>query len=158
MLASDALALKDIVTLFIASVGACLGVLNTWNAFSRQRVRLRVRPTYATMLPTGQSMFSIEVINLSAFPVTVFEVGFTIGRKGVDSGPRLAVPRPLIVDGQPWPRRLESRDSVSVYFDHKEVLGGGAPIGKAYARTSCGEACYGTGPALKDLRRATRSA
>jgi hypothetical protein len=99
-------------------------------------------------------MFSIEVVNLSTFAVTVSEVGFSIDGRGINKGRRLAVPRPIIIDGKPWPRRLEARESVSAYFHPGEVIGSGARIGSAYASTSCGEVEYGTSPALEQLRTA----
>jgi len=67
--------LKDYVTLAVASVGAVLGIINTWHGLSERRVRLKVVPK--TSYPVddrgnfGPEMGCIEVTNLSAFPVTV---------------------------------------------------------------------------------------
>src|SRR5262249_31245683 len=35
------------------------------------------------------------------------EVGFTEGKRSI-AGSRLAILKPIIIDGRPWPRRLES--------------------------------------------------
>jgi hypothetical protein len=68
---------QDMVTLGLAGLGAVLGVMNTWQAMSRERLRLRVRPMQ--IVSGGGLSFGIEVVNLSSFPVTVEEVGFTLG-------------------------------------------------------------------------------
>lgn len=151
----NALPWKDFITFGAALLGACLGVMNTWNAINQRRVRLRVRPTHAFAVPNAARMFCIEVINLSTFPVTISEVGFTT-RHWIDRGDRLAVVGPLIIDGRPWPRRLETREAVSVYFSPSDVLSQRKPIGRVYARTSCDEVAYGTSPALKQLQRAAK--
>lgn len=141
----EALPWKDYITMGAAALGAGLGVMNTWNAMSQRRVRLRVKPAYVN--PGGVVGFCIEVVNLSMFPVTIAEVGFSLrGRK------RLAVISPEFNDGKPWPRRLESRDAVTAYFDPAQIAQHRQRIGKAYARTSCGELGYGTSPALRQLR------
>jgi hypothetical protein len=65
---------KDVVTISIALVGAVLGVMNTWNAMDQRRVRLRVYPKVAVPMINGEfgaTMGCIEVINLSAFPVSI---------------------------------------------------------------------------------------
>jgi hypothetical protein len=66
---------KDFITLGAALLGAGLGIMNTWNSLSQRRVRLRVTPSHAIVVPFGIDMFSIEVVNLSSFSVTVKEVG-----------------------------------------------------------------------------------
>src|ERR1051325_1952455 len=92
---------KDIITIGAASVGAVLGVMNTINAMSQQRMRVRVTPAFITT-PQGEPMgFSIEVINLSAFPVTVAEVGFSVG-----GNRRVPVQSPRFLDGGTFPCRL----------------------------------------------------
>lgn len=137
-----------------ALLGTVLGVMNTWNDISQRRVRMRVTPMHAIQVPTGANMFGIEVINLSGFAVTVTDIGFTIGWRGTYKTERLPLIQPILIDRKPWPRRLESRDAVSVYFPPGEVVKHGIRIGKAYARTACGEVAYGTSPALKQLRDA----
>jgi hypothetical protein len=154
----DSVSWKEMFTIVAAVLGAVLGVMNTWNAMSQRRVRLRVTPARASLLPGGVltdinegkmgPLFCIEVTNLSAFPLTITEVGLTVGRtaRGVRRG---AIPVPKVMDGLPWPRRLEARESVSLYF-HPETMRGG-PYGRAYAQTACGSVGYGTSPALTQL-------
>ncbi|WP_112662188.1 hypothetical protein [Microvirga flavescens] len=94
-------------------------------------------------------MFAIEVLNSSNFALTVDEVGFTLNGNTIKKGERAAITKPIIIDGKPWPRRLEARESVSLYFYLPDPSD---PIGWAYARTACGEVRYGDSPALKQLR------
>lgn len=145
----EAFSWNESITLGVALLGAALGILNTWQSLSASRVRLRVRPAHAIAVPTGQNLFSIEVVNLSNFAVTVDDVGFTLGGNTV-KGTRAAIPQPILIDGGRWPRRLESREAVSVYFDHLDMIG--RRIGRAYASTACGETAYGTSPALEQVR------
>lgn len=152
---TDLLTWKEGITLALAMLGAVLGVLNTWNAISQRRVRLRVKPAYAFAVPAGNTMFGIEVVNLSNFAVTVTEVGFTLNGRTLKRQ-RAAIPQPILIDGKPWPRRLEARESVSTYFDPREVIGSGRQIGRAYVQTSCGEVAFGTSPALEQLRDMAR--
>lgn len=148
MIDLNALPWKEYITLGAALLGAVLGIMNTWNAMSARRVRLRVRPAHA-LTDTGQWMFSIEVLNMSNFPLTIREVGFTLKRSSSTKGKRAAVMRPILIDGKPWPRRLEARESVSVLC---EIPDPSQPIDKAYAHTACGEVKYGDSPALRQLR------
>lgn len=143
---------KDIITVSLAAIGAVLGVMNTWNALNQRRVRLRVNPVHV-ITPNGM-MFGIEVVNLSTFAVTIEEVGFTIGRT-IKTGRRMAIPQPIVIDGQPWPRRLETHAAVTAYLDPRQIERGEI-VRRAYARTACGEARYGTSGALKQLRQAMR--
>lgn len=158
MLASDAFQWKEVITFGVALLGAGLGILNTWNAISQRRVNLRVRPLIAIPQPAGPNMFCIEVVNLSGFAVTITDIGFTTGWRGIHAKRRLAVLQPIMIDGKPWPRRLESRESASFYFYPREVVRHGKKIRKAYARTACGEVAYGADPALKQLRETVNAA
>ncbi len=136
------------ITLAIAVLGAVLGIINTWQALDRSRVKLRVRPMQA--IPVGAAdprfTFCIEVTNLSAFAVTVHDVG--VFYKGTQN--RGAYGNPVLLDGKPWPRRLEPRSSVTVY-GQPPTRKSGHPIKCAYARTECGVTQTGTSPALKAL-------
>jgi hypothetical protein len=88
--------LKDFLTIGCAALGAVLGIINTVTSLNQRRVKLRVIPKIGVrdesgvflhrreLLPNGAP--AIEVINLSAFPVTIAEAGFTL--KG--SGERIA--------------------------------------------------------------------
>lgn len=134
------------VTLAIALLGAVLGILNTWVVVDQRRVRLRVSPAYA--LSVSNIGFLIQVTNMSAFPLTITEVGFTLPDKK-----RAVITEPVFLDGGGWPRRLEARESVTAYFDPTTLPKGSVNrLGKAYAHTACGEAAYGDSPALQQLR------
>jgi hypothetical protein len=100
-------------------------------------------------------MLSIAVTNLSSFPMTINEVGYT-GNAGARKGKRLMIFQPQVIDGMPWPRRLESREAVSVYFGLEQVPRDPAMLARAYAGTECGVYAYGTSPALDQLRSLAR--
>lgn len=154
--------LKDVFTISTATVGAVLGVINTWHSLNEKQVKLRVTPKYAEFrgdgvlqcsLPLGRignptrEMGCIEVINLSAFPVGISEIGFTIlgyPRKGT----RMSIVQPITTDGKRFGRRLESRESVEGYFELSTLR---QDVKQAYAMTDCGEVVYGTSPALKEI-------
>lgn len=147
--------LKDIITMSIAAVGAVLGIINTWHALDQRRVRLRVVPKLAHPFVGGDfgpTMGCIEVVNLSAFPISITEIGFTI-----DGDPRkhrrLANLEPVTSDRQPLARTLEPRHGVTGYFDLDRIT---PDIQKAYVRTECDEVAYGVSPALKQIRKASR--
>lgn len=139
------------VTLSIAVLGAVLGLINTWHALDRSRVKLRVRPKHA--IPVGAAdprlTFCIEITNLSTFAVTIEETG--VFYKGTDS--RGAYGQPVLLDGGDWPRRLEPRSSVTVYGEPPTSNPGHA-LKCAYAGTACGVTCTGTSPAFKQLAQA----
>jgi hypothetical protein len=126
---------RDSITLCIAAIGAVLGVINTVTSLNQQRVKLVVRAKHATFFSGGEfgeDMGCIEVTNLSSFPVFVSEIGFElVGRRD-----RLAIPTPITTDQKPFARKLESRASVTGYFDlpahHQRD-------GKSYVKTDCGE-------------------
>src|SRR5437868_4640697 len=106
-------AIKD----YSAIVGGFLGVFNLVRSFSKDRVRLRVTPKL-TQIRQGafvsssrdvlpHSFATIEVTNLSAFPVTIDEVGFSLyGREER----AVIIPDPVHV----LPKRLEPRESIDV--------------------------------------------
>lgn len=136
------------ITLAIAFLGAVLGVINTWHAIDRKRVKIRVRPKHAISVGAADPRitFCIEITNLSEFAVTVDEAG--VFYKGIDS--RGAYTRPILIDGKSWPRRLEPRSSVTVYGQPPEPKPG-HPLKCAYARTECGVTRTGVSPAFKQL-------
>jgi hypothetical protein len=142
----ELLPIGDFLTIGTAVLGAVLGVMNTWHAMNQKRVNLRVKPSYA-LDPSGQPIgFSIEVTNLSAFPVTIAEVGLTLPKKQ-----RFVIKQPEFIDHGSWPRKLDTRESVSAYFTFDNLVGFGGKLQKAYVRTACGEFRYGTSPALRQL-------
>ena len=134
------------ITLAIAVLGAVLGIINTWHGLDKSRVKLRVRPAHAIFGADPNLTFCIEVTNLSAFAVTVCDVG--VFYKGIDR--RGSIVQPFLADGGRWPRRLEPRSSVTVYTQ----MPSSSPeqrIRCAYARTECGHTKTGTSPALKQI-------
>ncbi|MEZ2346875.1 hypothetical protein [Terriglobus sp. RCC_193] len=155
---------KDGITLALGTLGAVLGVINTWNAINQRRVKLRVVPKTAYFardrnaylvhrdgMDSGE-MGCIEVINLSSFPVPIQEIGFTINGK-IGKNPRQAVLQPITIDHQPFARILQPHQSVTGYFDCARLS---ADIGRAYARTDSDEVAYGSSPALRYLRQRAR--
>ena len=140
---------RDFVTFGVAVLGAGLGILNTWNAISQRAVRLRVKPAYAITHPGKNFWFSIEVVNLSTFPVTINEIGFLSS-----GGRRIIIGNPVTSNGRVLPWILEPRTAVSGYFDPATLpRSKNEPIGDAYALTACGERRRGSSPALKQLRQ-----
>lgn len=138
----------QMVTLSIAVLGAVLGIINTWHAIDRSRIKLKVRPAYA--IPIGgideRLTFCIEVTNLSTFAVTVYDVG--VFYYGTDR--RRSIVDPVLIDGGSWPRRLEPRSSVTVYGQRPDS-GPDIRIKCAYAKTHCGFTKTGSSPALKQI-------
>lgn len=138
----------DAITLSIAVLGAALGLINTWHQLDRTRVKLKVVPKHA--IPYGamdpRINFCIEVTNLSAFAVTIEETG--VFYRGTDH--RGAYTQPILIDNGPWPRRLESRASVTVYGQSPSAKPG-HPLKCAYARTACGVVTCGNSAAFKQL-------
>lgn len=136
------------ITLSIAVLGSVLGIINTWYALDRSRVKLKVLPAHA--IPVGgvdpRLTFCVEVTNLSAFAVTVYDVGVLY--QGTDK--RGSLFQPLTIDGGTWPRRLEPRSSVTVYGQRPESSPG-QRIKCAYAKTQCGFTKTGSSPALKQI-------
>jgi hypothetical protein len=136
------------VTLAIAAIGAVLGVINLWRAIDQSRVKLKVVPVHA--IPYGAApqniRFSIQVTNLSQFPVTVDDAGvFFHGTKA-----RGSIINPVFTDNGPWPRRLESRTSLSIFSEIPKSKSG-HKIRCAYVRTQCGRTKTGTSPALREI-------
>lgn len=139
------------ITLSIAVLGAVLGVMNTWKALDSSRVKLRVRPKHA--IPFGEAdprlTFCIEITNLSAFAVTIAEAG--VFYRNTDK--RGAYSNPVLIDGQPWPRRLEPRSSVTLYGQPPFSSNPQHSLKCAYARTECGVIRTGTSPAFVQLAK-----
>jgi hypothetical protein len=136
------------LTLSLAVLGAVLGIINTWHGLDKSRLKLKVTPKHA--IPVGGTdpriKFCIEVTNLSAFAVTIEDVGiFYSGTKK-----RGSIVTPFLADGGSWPRRLEPRSSVTVY-SQQPTSEPGHKITKAYATTQCGYTRTGTTPALKQI-------
>ena len=148
---ADQFTIVDGVTLSIAVLGAVLGVMNTWRAIDRDRVKLKVIPKQA--IPVGNMIdqrirLCIDVTNFSTFPLTITEVGVLYhgtSRRG-------AVVNPIIIDGGGFPRKLEPRTSFTAHM-HPEALErtDGHLVKCAYAMTDCGVRVKGNSAALKKM-------
>lgn len=137
---------KDWVTLAIALFGAVLGLYNTWQSKRDRTVRFRVRVTQAIgMGGPAPVCLSIEVTNLSPFPITIDEVGLTVGKPRGSLPRRAMLPPHSLVQGT-LPMRIEPRHSSSVVGWARELPN--ERYNHAYVRTSGGEISYGTSPAL----------
>lgn len=144
------LPVHEAITLAIAVLGAVLGIVNIWHQLSKDKVRLLVRPAHALLvggLNTGEWTISIEVINLSGFPLTVHDVGLEFR-----DGERLIAPDARTTQRGSFPVRLDSRESLTVLLPaesrHHERLG---EVRRAFARCQCGTVRYGTSKALKQM-------
>jgi hypothetical protein len=156
------------ITLTVAIIGAVLGIFNTWRQISKDRVRLRVIPKLAFQIASRATMsaaqltdgvkqrliagevprLQIEIINLSAFAVTVSNAGW-----GIFSDEELTcTSQPYLPAGQTWPSRLEPRQSVTLEFQP-----GVAPDERieaiAYATTDCGHTFYGKSPVFTEYMK-----
>ena len=159
-----------LVTAIIGAVcgisGMILGIINTCHQMSKNRVRLKVIPKIAFDIDANNTLtvdrhtesvserFSkgipfrlcIEVINLSAFPLTISDVGFGNIKKS-----RQYIFQPELTPGKTWPARLDSRESVVAYTKTGIRLNPkGMNKALAYAKTDCGVICYGTSPIFKE--------
>lgn len=155
--------LNDWFTTGAAVTGAALGFFNLWRQLSTDRVRVRVTPSLvmhqtSTGVATHTNVrldpsdapravrLGIEVLNLSAFPVTIDELGMTTAGSArkvfVDSH---------TADGRNLPVRIEPRDSVTFYTIMLETteFAGGRDL---YADTACGTRSIGRSPAIESLK------
>jgi len=165
---------KDISQIIIpvaAFVGMGLGIYNFWTERSKRKVKVVVKPKSITRRyrnpETGaagaitsinefcteplDSYFAIEAVNLSTFPVTVDNVGFEL----IKDDRRMSIVQPIFMDEGKWPRRLEQRESVTVYCSLPILLKdpGTCIIKNAFAETSCDNFFRGKSEALKGLVR-----
>jgi len=148
----------------LAMLGAVLGVYNLIVQLLRDRVRLKIVPEVHTNTfpPIGPFReveeligLSIEVTNLSTFPVTITAIGLRHGWRGsiIEYSKSLDGKR----SDEP-PRHLAPRESMRIYFSagirrHPELRG----VKSAFAMTACGSIRYGTSPALAAyVKRARR--
>ena len=105
------------LTAVTAIIGAGLGIWNLLFSFWQRRVRLKVIPKLSAIRETGvlsndrellpDGCACIEVVNLSAFPVTIAEVGFSIVGEEYRA---IIIPNPTNL----LPKRLEPRESIDI--------------------------------------------
>lgn len=140
-------ATMDYLTLGIAVLGAALGVLNYWRAWSTDRVRLRVRPAYSVDTSGGRYL-SVEVVNLSTFAVTVNAVGLDTRSKDF----RMEMPGVATTQGERLPIRLESRAAFTLLFPFGAFERAQLAAAQcAYAKTECGHRSTGVSAAFRDI-------
>lgn len=131
------------ITLAVALVGAVLGVMNTWRNLNQDRLRLIVKPTQA-YFDNGSHRLSIDVINLSTFPVTLTHYGFFM--RGTNRHIQFI---PEFARGETLPIRLEPRTSVTAFLRHGAAeVDGFAFVRSAYVLTACGNTVEATSNAL----------
>ena len=129
--------------------GAVLGVINTLHQLQRNKLRLKVIPQHVILvgaIANAHINFSIEVTNMSEFPVVIADVGFllsdgctaTLATVGVEPKGQL-------------PLRLDSRTQYTKCFWLDNAEFDLTAIKCAYTRTECGNTVRGTSPALKQL-------
>ncbi len=163
MTATDWLAIIGALT---GVAGTVMGVITTYDLFNKNRVKLRVTPKVGWVDKRGRALtaavpmaaesdpvrgqppnrLAIRVVNLSAFPVSVDDVGFG----PIDGPSRFTIPFPELPEGISWPVRLESRQAVTAFCKIKNTERLGAlkkPV--AYAQTDCGTVRYGTSPMFR---------
>lgn len=138
---------REWLTFGLAVLGAGLGVFNAWKGWIADRVRLQVVPLF-TKDTTGESYISIEVRNLSAFPVTVTAIGFTV----VGGATHLQIPHPVFIGFDKLPVRLVSRTALTsltplIAFEESQVV----TIDAAYVKTACGLQVKGGRKALRKI-------
>ncbi|RQS22453.1 MULTISPECIES: hypothetical protein [unclassified Burkholderia] len=155
--------LKDWITGGTAVTGAVLGLFNLWRQMSTDRVKLRVSPAIVidrgpthvlthssiTIDPTSVPEYvqlSVEVLNLSTFPVTIEEIGMTTHSPG-----RMVFAGAHTSDNKPLPLRLESREAIKLYT--KSYLTSEFAQGvDVFAETVCGHRQLGKSPAIESLK------
>jgi hypothetical protein len=142
----------DLVNLFIATIGAALGILSVWRDIERDRVKLKVVPHRAMLVGTGdrRERLCIEVINLSAFAVTISGVGVLYhGTRDVGW-----IMQPLLTDGSKLPKRLEPRESMTAYCAPEMIDDPHfAMVRCAFAKTQCDHQATGVSPALRHMAK-----
>ena len=102
------------------AIGTILGIVNTWHAFSKDRVKLHLHDFFSItdfiptergnhQLPNKQLVVGLQILNLSSFPVTIMNMGIAFGK-----GKRAIVKYPGYQVGD-LPRRLEPHDVCFLY-------------------------------------------
>jgi len=150
------MSITEAITLAIAVLGAVLGVINTWRAIDRDRIKIRVCPIWSFINLAGnmQTRFGVEITNLSSVPITVSQVGFLLS----GDKEKQFVFMPECVDGGTFPRRMEPRTAMSALMtigsEDNPTFG---HVSCAFVTTACGKRITGTSPALRGLIQKHRS-
>lgn len=144
---------KDSITLITAIsgaalglLGAVLGVVNTWRAFDRDRIRLKITPVWI-IVPDRPNTLGIVIINQSYIAVTVSEVGFRLR----DRSKRFVYIAKIPGVGH-LPQRMEPRTEITAFAppgtENDEPM---RDVRCAYAKTACGRSFTGNSPALREV-------
>ena len=160
----------DTIVALAAFAGMGLGFYNLWNEKQKDKVILQVIPKSIKdhdqnsngqrLILTTSNEFNIkdsngyyafEIINLSKFRVTVSGVGFLNSK----NNQRASIPSPIMYDEGAWPRKLEPRESVTLYADLDSILKMKSIkyVDSAFASTSCNHIEKGVSNSLTQLVR-----
>ena len=141
----------ELITVFIACIGAILGVINTWYMLRRDKVKLKVEPvhTYFGVPEKGTIKLGLKVVNLSSFPITISDVGFRYAIKGFNMM-QMADYR-----GKLLPLKLASRSAHTFYIDSPENLWNDCfnNYCYAYAITACGRSFRGKDDNILSIKK-----
>jgi hypothetical protein len=162
--------IKDVVIAIAAFTGMGLGLFNLWSEKQKDKVKLEVIPKSVKnkgVSTSGQQfiittandfifdqelpLFAFEVINHSKFDVTINEIGFFNSK----TNGRYSIPEPILKDSGKWPRKLEPRESVTLYADLSSIFDiEHLPfVTSAFAVTSCNHTETGVSESLIQLVR-----
>ena len=164
---SQLIFIKDLVVGFCAVIGMFMGIKNYLNDRKKDRVNLKITPKVKGKGPNGQSLFivsesefdietsanlfAIEIVNLSAFPLVISEVGL-MSQATMD---KVIIPFPLITGEGKLPHKLTERDSITIYgslddIAQSQLIG---TLNLAYVKTACGHTESSTSVALLSLNQ-----
>lgn len=133
-----------IAGLVFGFLGAVLGIINTWRAYIKDSIKVKVVPVWIYS-HQGVLGMGIEITNLSFIPVTISQVGFTV-RGGDEHMPVLNG----VFRGGHLPQRMEPRTEITIFVGPDSYENPNfAKIHKAYADTACGKRFTGTSATLK---------
>lgn len=159
---TDWLAITGTIT---GVAGSVMGVVATIDMLRKNRVRLRVVPKLGWHYPNGlvistvndpsrsparltqgklPNRFVVEVVNLSAFPITVSEVGF--GRRERKS--RVSFVQPDVSPGYEWPAVVEPRRSVTIAQPIDRTSDDPKIMYPMFVKTECGATKFAWSNAL----------
>lgn len=144
-----------VITLAVALLGAALGILNTWQSFYRNRLRVSVSPRKA--IAAGQEpRLCFEIVNRGYLPVTISGIGLRLRR------PRHRHYFAFLartIDGAALPQRMEPRTSMTLFMpidaDHDPLI---REARDAFVTTACGRTFRGNSQTLRSHIRMLRSA
>jgi hypothetical protein len=153
----------NIVTAVAAWVGSFLGIINTVNSINNLKTRGNVKFQYLRNAKTQEKIgFCISITNLSAFEITIDEIGFLLTsqvwkRQKMKKPERIALYPNDEAGTHLIPKILKSRESFSFNFSEKylqEFMENiNQPIRSTYAKTACERRFTGTTPAFRHLAK-----